>query len=442
MFGQTWPQGFLFCQDVHVAEQTFGKISVEVVGTYVLAAQCSRQVGFSFAMAGRASNSLSKQEYEKIVRANKVSVLKADLSLTLDELASKYAGLLKDLLDKTARVSKNSLCEALLAANESNDPQDPKHFAGRIVEAVSAGRQLAKSMTSGKKTSVGLKVVVDALKKWSSCRTPSRSPDSMPIEQNFDKESSQPRAVPTLPTSSASSSKRLSREEVAKSLGLTSEVSCGLEAASASPASVHGSSSEETPVPASASAVTPLAATYWVDSTKPALCRKFPGHAVQVATMHPGDHGFAVAKFSANGGQPAEEKQTEIPNLLLHEKIVGKKPATNVKKRPAAVLEAAPEAASEHSEQSLEAASVHSDKGVAAPAATPVDMGYSIMTYTATGAVAIRETKLGKRQLFQIRNPKKSIAQLKAILEKAKKKLLQGEPAEQVKLWAKEQAGQ
>ena len=70
------------------------------------------------------------------------------------------------------------------------------------------------------------------------------------------------------------------------------------------------------------------------------------------------------------------------------------------------------------------------------------DMGYSIMTYTATGAVAIRETKLGKRQLFQIRNPKKSIAQLKAILEKAKKKLLQGEPAEQVKLWAKEQAGQ
>ena len=396
---------------------------------------------FSFAMAGRASNTLSKQEYEKIVRANKVSVLKADLSLTLDDLACKYGGLLKDLLDKTARVSKNSLCEALVAANEGNDPQDSKHFAGRIVEAVSAGRQLSKSMTSGKKTSVGLKIVVDALKKWSTTRTPSRSPDSMPIEKNFEQES-KPRAVPTLPTSSASSSRRLTREEAAKALGLTSEVSCGLEAASASPASVHGSSSEETPVPASA--VAPLAATYWVDSTKPALCRKFPGHAVQVATMHPGDHGFAVAKFSASGGQPAEEKQTEIPNLLLHEKIVGKKPATKVKnlKRPAAVLEAASEAASEHSEQSSEAASVHSDKGVAAPAATPIDMGYSIMTYASTGAVAIRETKLGKRQLFQIRNPKKSIAQLKAILEKAKKKLLQGEPAEQVKLWAKEQAGQ
>ena len=153
--------------------------------------------------------------------------------------------------------------------------------------------------------------------------------------------------------------------------------------------------------------------------------------------MHPGDHGFAVAKFSASGGQPAKEKQTEIPNLLLHEKIVGKKPATKVKnlKRPAAVLEAAPEAASKHSEQSSEAASVHSDKGVAAPAATPIDglFHHDLCIYW-----CCCHQKLGTRQ----RNPKKSIAQLKAILEKAKKKLLQGEPAEQVKLWAKEQAGQ
>ena len=155
-----------------------------------------------------------------------MSVLKADLSLTLDDLACKYGGLLKDLLDKTAHVSKNSLCEALVAANEGNDPQDSKHFAGRIVEAVSAGRQLSKSMTSGKKTSVGLKVVVDALKKWSTTRTPSRSPDSMPIEKNFEKEASPPRAVPTLPTSSASSSKRLSKEEVARSLGLCQPCQC------------------------------------------------------------------------------------------------------------------------------------------------------------------------------------------------------------------------
>ena len=56
--------------------------------------------------------------------------------------------------------------------------------------------------------------------------------------------------MPTLPTSSASSHRRLSRTEVAKALGLTSGVeesvvSCGLQAASVSPASVHGPSSEE-----------------------------------------------------------------------------------------------------------------------------------------------------------------------------------------------------
>ena len=177
-----------------------------------------------------------------------------------------------------------------------------------------------------------------------------------------------------------------------------------------------------------------------MDSTKPALCRKFPGHAVQVATMHPGDHGFAVAKFSAFEGHPAEQKQTEIPNLLLQEHFVGKRPAMRMK-RPAAVLEAdkssASEAASGHSGSAEEKKRDHPEP---AAAVAPVDMGYSIMTYASTGAVAIRETKLGKRQLFQIRNPKKSNAQLKGILKKAKQKLLKGEPVEQVKLWAKEAA--
>ena len=118
-------------------------------------------------------------------------------------------------------------------------------------------------------------------------------------------------------------------------------------------------------------------------------------------------------------------------------------------KRPAAALEpdktvaVAPEAASVHSEESsVSGGDKKSDHGVAAPAVTPFEMGYSIMTYAATGAVAIRETKLGKKQLFQIRNQKKSHAELKGIVEKAKEKLLQGQPVEQVRLWAKEQAGQ
>jgi len=111
-----------------VADQTFGKIFLEVVGICT-GSSVLKASGLSFAMAGRASNGLSKQENEKIVRANKVSVLKAELSLTLDELACKYAGLSKDFLDKTARVSKNSLSEAL------------EHFAGRIAGAEAGNRE-------------------------------------------------------------------------------------------------------------------------------------------------------------------------------------------------------------------------------------------------------------------------------------------------------------
>ena len=85
-------------------------------------------------------------------------------------------------------------------------------------------------------------------------------------------------------------------------------------------------------------------------------------------------------------------------NLLLQKHFVGKKPAARVKKRPAAVLEADKPPASE-------AASVHSKEGSGsgeekttdhpepAGAVTPVDMGYSIMTYASTGAVAIKEKK-------------------------------------------------
>jgi hypothetical protein len=57
-----------------------------------------------------------------------------------------------------------------------------------------------------------------------------------------------------------------------------------------------------------------------------------------------------------------------------------------------------------------------------------------------TGAVAIRESKLGKRQLFQILNRGKSTKQLVAILEAAREKLLSGQAVQQVKQWAQAEA--
>lgn len=54
-----------------------------------------------------------------------------------------------------------------------------------------------------------------------------------------------------------------------------------------------------------------------VDSFQNALCRKYPGQSVQVANMSPGENGFGIANFMADDGGPAEQKQTEIPNLML-----------------------------------------------------------------------------------------------------------------------------
>ena len=123
--------------------------------------------------------------------------------------------------------------------------------------------------------------------------------------------------------------RRLTREEAAKALGLTgveeSATRCGLEAASVSPGRKRRRSGPN----------------------QAALRRKFPGHG-------PGGH-FMVLLLpnSLPWRPPSEQKQTEIPNLFLHVMFVGKKPATQVKKRPAAVLEAdkppASEAASMHS---------------------------------------------------------------------------------------------
>ena len=136
--------------------------------------------------------------------------------------------------------------------------------------------------------------------------------------------------------------RRLTREEAAKALGLTSveesATRCGLEAASVSHASVHGPSSEESAgggpgQPSSSASQIPRPWSRWP------LC-------IQVTMV-------LLLPNSLPWRPPSEQKQTEIPNLFLHVMFVGKKPATQVKKRPAAVLEAgkppASEAASMHS---------------------------------------------------------------------------------------------
>eukprot|EP00438_Fugacium_kawagutii_P002729 Skav225085 [mRNA] locus=scaffold1341:52003:54420:- [translate_table: standard] len=221
--------------------------------------------------------------------------------------------------------------------------------------------------------------------------------------------------------------KKLSRTEVMAQLGISSQNEPSGSAVVAAEVEDISSTEDEHMIvlPGSSTDRKPSSPsidgskTFWVNSAIPCLMRSINGKAEQ-ASMKAGPDGFAIAIFQ----NPFEEKATEIPNLNLGSvktPEVSKKPAAHkqvAQKRPAATVSTSGSGSDENGPMAE-----------AAPAA-PVTMGYTFMTYR-TGAVAIRESKLGKRQLFQIMNREKSQQQLQAILEEAKQKLLAGEPAEQ-----------
>lgn len=398
---------------------------------------------------GRAANTCSAEDYEKCLLGNKTSVLRSDLSKPLDEFCEKHGALIVDLLGKTPRISKAMLSAALLSL-EGQDASDARSFAGKVVEVVSTARALSKSWTTGKKTSAHMSQVVRAILQWSQSplpvqREPSKSPRdnapgtptrTLPKKRLHSKTS--PIQAKQLFHEVAESPplRKLSKSEVMAQLGLVSGneppgsamVAAEVEAISSTESEgmvpVAGSSTDKKPVAPS----TDSSQTFWINSAIPCLMRSNNGK-VEQASMKAGPHGFAIAVFE----QPFEEKLTEIPNLNLVNAGTTpplKKPASckrTTQKRPATAMSSNASGSDENSVMADEA-----------PTATGT-MGYNFMTYP-TGAVAIRETKLGKRQLFQIMNRSKSHQQLCEIMEQARQMLLAGEAAEKVKLWAKGQA--
>lgn len=392
----------------------------------------------------RASNCMSNRDYQKVIRANRVSVLQDDLSITLDAFMQKHRALLVDLSERTRRVSKASLASALLAEDSSQDHAECRQFASRVVDAFSAARAASKSMTSGKKTGPGLKALVEALRQGSSSTPPCTS--SQPAT------SSSARPLP-IASGVTAVPKRLSKADAAKALGMSGQIASSpvkasqtfsiysseaAESGAETPVKTEDQKSNDQEIPCVASA------TYWVDSFQNTLCRKFPGQGVQVATMSIGENGFGIANFEALGGAPGESRQTEIPNLMIaavksdKKNLPKKRPAAAMKK-PAASSDVPPPVASGSSSEG-EAAIDNMEPGSAVANQPNVEQNYTVMFYKASGAYAVRETRLGKRQLFQISSKKKSKSQLLKIITQAKQKLLAGEDSQSVKDWAKSEA--
>lgn len=396
-------------------------------------------------MPPRAANTCSAADYEKCILGNKTSVLRSDLSKTLEEFCEKHGGLIVDLLSRTPRISKALLTAALLSV-EGQDVNDVKSFASKVVEVVSTARALSKSWTTGKKTGTHMSKVVKAILQWSHSplpvhresprdSAPGTPPRSLPKKRLHGKTSPIHAKQLFHEVDDSPPVRKLSRTEVMAQLGLSSSHEPAGNAIVAAEVEAISSTDSEQMIPVAGSSTEKKASpsthgtkTFWVNSAIPCLMRSCNGK-VEQASMKAGPDGFAIAVFQ----EPFEEKVTEIPNLNLQ---LAK--TTPVLKKPA-VCKEAPQKKPAASMSASGSGSDESGAMAAEPSAAPVTMGYNFMTYP-TGAVAIRETKLGKRQLFQIMNRSKSHEQLVAILEEAKQKLLAGEPAEQVKAWAKGRA--
>jgi hypothetical protein len=200
---------------------------------------------------------------------------------------------------------------------------------------------------------------------------------------------------------------------------------------------------------------------FW-DANNKEYIRVLPGHGKVVAQLTAGPKGFCLAKF------PDEpEHETEIPNLVLQLKV----PQVSTKsilKRPAAAAAAAAAAKASAKADALKtkaAACKAANKrlytktsvGVdfepevpepqvspapvplpavaavevpAAPAQVAVGMGYHIMYYAKTEALALRQTQPPKKQLFQILFPSVPLEAKRKILQTAILKLLEGQLTE------------
>ena len=296
-----------------------------------------------------------------------------------------------------------------------------------------------------------------------------------------------PESPPRRPSSSTTLKGLLTREELFKSLGLQLEAAAPSPVSAVSPKSLvdlcspapsAGSVPTNTPAPKRRlSTKTPEApvdtsAAQYIDSTRRAVVRQTAAGLV-VAKMSEGPGAFALAQFGDE-----EPFESEIPNLFLLAKADPsapsyKRPAAaagkRIKKRPAAkkkqqkrkrprpevefedeeAEEAEPEEdleedlvgdqgeeQEEDQEEQEEAAEAPGSSAPLRPLAVVEEQDWKLMPYATNGAIAIRQTKGAKRQIFQLAAKALSQQQLKDLAEQCLPRLRAGEAEVAVKLWA------
>lgn len=290
----------------------------------------------------RIRNTASVSDMAKVFRGNSIRASKF-VGSSCDDVCENSHQLLEDILYCSSRPSKTLLEKALELACTQMSKDEQQQVAERILSTLAFLRAKQKCMISGKKYTDNVRRLCLIMKKISNpdlanslhlgAKKIAGTPEPLNITRNLKREScrafkesdAKKAKLPIASSSSSSSTKAMDHatelERLMKIYGLPTEKS-------KSDAVCEVLSSQEEGVKSSAATSATAAPTFVQYSTPTGLVRLFSNGQKQEAAMSMGPSGFAMAKFGD------ELIQTEVPNLLLTEPRVFKRPATL--KRPAA----------------------------------------------------------------------------------------------------------
>ena len=404
----------------------------------------------------RAKCTVTPQELATVLKGSMAGLDSSKyLKVDLDAVVEEFESLMLLVLKVTHRPTASILAKAASLAFEI-EPQEAQAFGQRLGAAFGYCKQKGKSFSSGKKLTEPVRRVVNALAGTkvggSEAKVPEGVGPSLPLARSScSSSSSMPSIVVDDAAPGTSTTKwvtKASKEEILQLYGMQSRTMCKTYTSSSNAVLVDLLSSQETDVEKEAlqkasaqeastkvvAAVAPCKDfVQYLDTRARALVRVKGGEVVASAVMRPGPEGFAQGFF------PGEHDgyNTELPNVLLQG------PSANSKKRPAAA--AALTRPASHKAKALlascveEAQEEEEEKGEAGPSAPlqVVKLQYSKLYYKATGAWAVRQKFMSKKQVFQIVSKHRSKAELESIVDEAINRLQAGAAEEVVKAWAK-----
>ena len=405
--------------------------------------------------SSRARNDASPRDLIKILRANMSSFDEQWKTQDVESFVNTYQELLVDLCSATARPNASLVKEAVVLCWRDVSMDDAKQFGDRIAHAVSFVRGKIHSMTTGKKLSEPVKVLVDVLSKRQSLgqslllgarrrQLQATSPKKLVGSQfPLEVEDSDVEVVASKASSSskAPSSATRSRADIFAMFGLQ-------EGNQQHPTKRHEDSSvvevDDSPVKkARGNPVT--VQTQFLDSAKLCMVRVLSSGEEVSSVMKAGPNGFAEAFLPGEVvGIPSE-----LPNLLLQLPIKEAPSRQAVKKRPAGKPQKKPEAKENYDNDSSPAAAEEPEVEEVSPEeekATPASLSgpaapkeLSMPYKYPKGSWALREKHGSKKQVLSLTSNKLSSDALQAVVLQCREKLLAGGSQHVVKAWGLKQ---